>query len=95
MCYHSVTSDSETLWTIAWQAPLSMEFCRQENWSGLLFPSPGDLPNQGIKLGSPTFQANALCARECHNYTHYPRQLFVVHLLILNLAAIQTINMYI
>ena len=35
---------SETLWTIAWQAPLSMGFSRQENWSGLPCPPPGDLP---------------------------------------------------
>ena len=38
-----------TLWTVAGQPPLSMGFSRQEYWSGLLFPSPGDLPNSGIK----------------------------------------------
>ena len=38
-----------TPWTIACQAPLSMEFFRQEYWSGLPFPSPGDLPNPGIE----------------------------------------------
>ena len=38
-----------TLWTVACQAPLSMGFHRQEYWSGLPFPSPGDLPNPGIK----------------------------------------------
>ena len=38
-----------TLGTVARQAPLSMEFSRQEHWSGLPFPSPGDLPNPGIK----------------------------------------------
>ena len=43
-----------TLWTVAHQAPLSMEFSRQEYWSGLPFPSPGDLPDSGIKLTSPT-----------------------------------------
>ena len=36
-------------WTIAHQAPLSMGFSRQEHWSGLPFPSPGDLPDPGIK----------------------------------------------
>ena len=41
-----------TLWTAANQAPLSTEFSRQEYWSGLPFPSPGDLPNPGIKPGS-------------------------------------------
>ena len=40
--------------------PLSMGFSRQEYWSGLPFPSPGDLPDPGIKPGSPTFQADAL-----------------------------------
>ena len=39
-----------TPWTVAHQAPLSMEFSRQEYWSGLPFPSPGNPPNQGIKL---------------------------------------------
>ena len=38
-----------TPWTVTHQAPLSMEFSRKENWSGLPFPSPGDLPNPGIK----------------------------------------------
>ena len=42
-----------TPWTAAFQAPLSMEFSRQENWSGLPFPSPGDLPDPGIELSSP------------------------------------------
>ena len=49
-----------TLWTVARQAPLSMGFSRQEYWSGLPFPSPGDLPNPGIKPGSPALQADAL-----------------------------------
>ena len=40
-------------WTVAYQDPLSMGFPRQEHWSGLPFPSPGDLPDPGIKLGSP------------------------------------------
>ena len=42
-----------TPWTVAHQAPLSMEFSRQEYWSGLSFPSPEDLPNSGIEPGSP------------------------------------------
>ena len=49
-----------TPWTIAHQAPLSMEFFRQEYWSGLPFPSPGDLPYPGIESGSPVLQADAL-----------------------------------
>ena len=46
--------------TVACQAPPSMEFCRQEYWSGLPFPSPGDLPNPGIKPGPPALQADSL-----------------------------------
>ena len=42
-------SDSVTLWTVAQQAPLSREFPRQEYWSGLPFPSPGDLPLPGTE----------------------------------------------
>ena len=49
-----------TPWTVAYQAPPSMGFSRQEYWSGLPFPSPRDLPNPGIKPGSPEFQADAL-----------------------------------
>ena len=43
-----------TLWTVAYQAPLSMGFSRQEYWSGLPFSSPGDLPDPRIEPGSPT-----------------------------------------
>ena len=49
-----------TPWTVAYQAPLSMEFSRQEYWSGLPFPSPGDLPDSVIKPGFPALQADAL-----------------------------------
>ena len=48
------------LWTVALQAPLSMEFSRQEYWSGLPFPSPGDLPDPGAEPESPTLQADSL-----------------------------------
>ena len=51
-----------TPWTVAHQAPLSKGFSRQESWSGLPFPSPGDLPNPGIKPRSPTLQADSLLA---------------------------------
>ena len=44
-----------TLWTVAHQAPLSMGFLRQKYWSGLPFPSPGNLPDPGIKPMSPVF----------------------------------------
>ena len=49
-----------TPWTVAYQASLSMGFSKQEYWSGLPFPSPGDLPNPGIKSGSPALEADAL-----------------------------------
>ena len=45
---------------MAHQAPLSMGFSRQEYWSGLPFPSPGDLPDPGMELGSPALQADSL-----------------------------------
>ena len=51
---------SVTLWTVAHQAPLSMEFSRQEYWSGLPFPSPGGLLDPGIEPGSPALQADSL-----------------------------------
>ena len=41
-----------TPWTVAYQAPLPMGFSKQEYWSGLPFPSPGDLPDPGIEPGS-------------------------------------------
>ena len=47
-------------WIIACQAPLSMEFSRQQYWSGLPFPSPGDLSDPGIEPGSPALQADSL-----------------------------------
>ena len=47
-------------WTVAYQAPPSMGFSRQQCCSGLPFPSPGDLPNPGIEPGSPALQADAL-----------------------------------
>ena len=49
-----------TTWTVAYQAPLSIGFSRQEYWNGLPFPSPGDLPDPGIEPGSPTLQADSL-----------------------------------
>ena len=48
-----------TPWTVALQTPLSMEFSRQEHWRELLFPSPGDLPDPGIKPRSPALQADS------------------------------------
>ena len=57
----SVTSDSfATLGTVAHQAPLSMEFSRPEYWSGLPFPSPGDLPDLGTEPTGPELQVDSL-----------------------------------
>ena len=50
----------ETPWTVAYQAPLSLGFPRQEYWSGLPFPPTGDLPDSGIEPGSPALQADSL-----------------------------------
>ena len=49
-----------TPWTVACQAPLSMGLSRQEYWSGLLFPSPGNRPKPGIEPTSPALQADSL-----------------------------------
>ena len=53
-------SDFVTPWIVVYQASPFMEFSRQEYWSGLPFPSPGDHPDPGIEPGSPTLQADAL-----------------------------------
>ena len=54
-----------TPWTIAYQASQTMGFSRQEYWSGLPFPSPGDLLDPGIKPGSPALQADAWAVCVC------------------------------
>ena len=66
-----------TLWTVAHQAPPSMGFSRQEYWSGVPFPSPGDLPNPGIEPGSPTLEADALTSEPPGNRYHNCVYLFV------------------
>ena len=55
-----MSSSFVTPWIVAHQAPLSMGFLRQEYWSGLPFPSPGDLPNTEIEPMSPAWQADSL-----------------------------------
>ena len=66
---------SATLWTVAYQAPLSMGFSRQEYWSGLPWPPPGDLPDPGIKpasLASPALAGGFFTAsttQEAHKST--------------------------
>ena len=61
-----------TPWTVAHQAPPSMGFSRQEYWTGLPFPSPGDLPDPGIKPRSPALQADALTS-EPPGKSYYPK----------------------
>ena len=58
--YIVCASSMETPWTVAHQAPLSMEFSRQEYWSGQSFPFPGDLPDPGFEPRSPALQADSL-----------------------------------
>ena len=60
-----------TPWTIAYQAPPSMEFSRQEYWDGLSFPSPRDLPNPGIEPRSPSLQSDALSSEPLGTYKIY------------------------
>ena len=55
-------SDSATPWTVTCQAPLPIEFSRQEYWSGQPFPCPGDLPDPGIEPGSPALRADSVPA---------------------------------
>ena len=57
MCPCAVISDSAIPCTVACQAPLPLKFSKQEYWSGLPFPPPGDLPNPGIELISPASPA--------------------------------------
>ena len=65
-----------TPWTVAYRAPLSMEFSRQEYWSRLPFPSPEDLPDPGLEPRSPALEADALLSEpqgKCiyiYMYTH-------------------------
>ena len=58
-------------WTVTHQASPSMEFSRHEYWSGLPFPSPGDLPNPGIEAGSPALQADALPSEPPGNSNYF------------------------
>ena len=57
---HQVVSDSCDPIDCSPQAPLSMRFSRQEHWSGVPFPSPGDLPDPGLEPGFPALQADSL-----------------------------------
>ena len=65
--------------TVAHQAPLSMGFPRQEYWSGLPFPPPGDLPNLGIEPSSPALASKVFSTEPCGN----PQRDLTVHLILL------------
>ena len=73
-CVLSYVQLYATLWTVAHQAPPSMGFSRQEYWSGLPFPSPGDLPDPGVEPRSPTLQVDALTS-EPPGKPHYNMEL--------------------
>ena len=59
------------VWTVVFQAPLSVRFLRQEYWSGLPFPSPGDLLDPGIELESPALQADSLPLSHLGSRAHF------------------------
>ena len=69
MCVCPVMSDSVIPWTVALQAPLTMEFSRQEYWSRLPFPSPGDLLDPGMSpaLADGFFTSSATVSQPCIN----------------------------
>ena len=67
-------SDSATPWPVAYQVSPSTGFSRQEYWSGLPFPSPGDLSNTGIKPRSPALQADALQSEPPEKPSNYIKE---------------------
>ena len=72
VCFHAHMPVAQVLlfatpWTVAHQAPLSMVSAKQECWSGLGFPSPGDLPNQGIEPASPVLAGRFFIAEPAGN----------------------------
>ena len=95
---HSVMSDSVTPWSIARQASLSMGFPRQEYWSGLVFPSPGDLPHPGIKPTSPawvTWESHLSSIIYVHTHTHtHTHTLIICHLYVLSFIYLPIVYPY-
>ena len=80
-----------TPWTVARQAPLSTGFSQQDYWSGLPCPSPGDLPNQGMKPGSPALQVDSSLLSHWGNYVIYTIcNIWHISILYLNSVSIDT-----
>ena len=73
-----------TPWIITQQAPLSMGFPRQEYWSGLSFPSPGDLPNQVIKLRSSAWEMDSLPLSHQGSLLYSPTVLNILYSIFVN-----------
>ena len=67
-------------WTAASQAPPSMGFSRQEYWSGLPLPSPGDLPDYGVEPGSPSLQVDALPSKPPGKPPVIPKYIIIEHI---------------
>ena len=96
----AVVSAPATPWTVAHQAPLSMRFSRQEHWSGLPFPPPGDLPNPGIEPSSPALTGGFFTPTEPQgkpqhnviNYTKFSSKCWVLFLTPLKFSVIEFIN---
>ena len=72
MCVFSCVLSFVIPWSVAHQAPLSMGFPRQVNWSGLPIPSPGDLPKPGIEPVSPALQADSSPSGPPHGSVYRP-----------------------
>ena len=72
-------------WTVAYQAPLSMGFSRQEYCSGLSFPPPEDLPDPGIEPGSPALQADALPSKPPGKSLSFLKWLYKIILFLRNI----------
>ena len=82
-CIHTYTNIYVTPWTVAHQAPQCMGFSRQEYWSELPFPSPGDLPNPGMEHKSPALAGRFFtiwATMETHIYMYEIKHKFIKHL---------------
>ena len=85
-----------TPWTVAYQAPPSMGFSRQEYWRGLPFPSPGDLTDPGIKPRSPALQADTLLSESPgFHYISFKKKRTVDQSLYLDYSSVQLFTKWI